>query len=89
MKNETLKPTKELLILAKQKAKMFKPNQSNRMQMLRLTAEDKSFTLFYQIGMTYIGSLKEDNLGNFFKNKPTYELTDDSTLKVIATMQRL
>ena len=89
MKLKTLKPSLELLKLAREKAKQFKPNKSNRMQSIRLTSDDQSFTLFHQIGITYIGSFTEDKLGNFFKNKDVYELTDNLTMRVNAKMQRL
>lgn len=84
-----LKPSIELLKLAKEKIKIFKPNKSNRMQSIRLTSDEQSFTLFYQIGIAYIGSYTEDNLKKFFKNKDVYELTNNSTLQITATMQRL
>ena len=89
MKNSILKPSKELLKLEKEKVKLFKPNKSNSMQSIRLTSDDQSYTLFYQMGMTYIGSWTKDNLGNFFKNKDVYELRDNLTMKVNAKMQRL
>tara|TARA_R110001632_G_scaffold185050_2_gene305241 strand:- start:688 stop:948 length:261 start_codon:yes stop_codon:yes gene_type:complete len=84
-----MKPSKELLKLAKQKIKTCKPNKSNKMQSIRLTSDEKSFTLFYQIGIAYIGSYTEDNLAKFFKNKDVYELKDRSTFKIMATMQKI
>ena len=93
MKNSTsstITPSKQLFEMAKAKAKAtFKPNASNRMQSIRLTSEDQSYTLFYQMGATFIGSYSNESLPNFFKKRETYELTDDKTLKVVATMQRL
>ena len=85
-----MKPSKELLQLARAKAKAtFKPNANNTMQSIRLTSEEKSYTLFYQMGATFIGTYENETLSNFFKKRETYELTDNKTLKVIATMQKL
>tara|TARA_R110000764_G_scaffold58548_1_gene127203 strand:+ start:1222 stop:1479 length:258 start_codon:yes stop_codon:yes gene_type:complete len=85
-----MKPSKELLQVAKAKANAtFKPNARNTMQSIRLTADDKSYTLFYQMGATFIGSYENESLPNFFKTRDTYQLTDNKTLKVSATMQRL
>jgi len=85
-----MKPTRELLKFAKAKAETsFRPNKNNTMQSIRLTADDKSFTLFYQVGLTYIGSFKNEKLGKFFKNRIQYELKDNETGKITATMQRL
>jgi len=83
-------PTKELFKLAKAKAKTsFKPNKNNTMQSIRLTADETSYTIFYQMGATWIGSYTCEKLPNFFKTRDTYELTDNLTKKVNATMQRL
>ena len=85
-----MKPTKELLKLAKEKAKTtFKPNENNRIQSIRLTSDDSSYTLFYLIGLYYIGSYENESLTNFFKTRETYTLTNNKTMKVSATMQRL
>ena len=85
-----MKPTKELFRIAKAKAKAtFKPNANNTMQSIRLTSDKKSYTLFYQMGATFIGSYENESLPNFFKTRDTYQLTDNKTLKVSATMQRL
>ena len=83
-----MKPTKELFKLAKSKAKTsFQPN--NTMQSIRLTADEKSYWLFYQMGATFIGTYENESLPNFFKTRDTYELTNNITMKVSATMQRL
>jgi len=84
-----MKATVELLKLAKIKSNIFKPNKSNTMQSIRLTSDDKSFTLFYQLGLTYIGSYENEKLGKFFKNRIQYELKNNETGKITATMQRL
>ena len=85
-----MKPSKELLRLAKEKAKAtFSPNQNNTMQSVRLTADETSYTLFYQVGISYIGTYECDKLGKFFKNKEVFELIDNNTGKITATMQRL
>ena len=90
LKQTKMIPSKELLQLAKAKAKAtFKPNKRNTMQSIRLTSDETSYTLFYQMGATFIGSYSVESLPNFFKNRDTYELTDNKTLKVSATMQRL
>ena len=85
-----MKPSKELLHQAIAKAKRtFKPNASNRMQSIRLTADDTSYTLFYQVGITYIGSYENEKLRKFFKTRSVYNLTDNDTGKVTASMQEL
>tara|TARA_R110002096_G_scaffold64342_2_gene156900 strand:- start:563 stop:820 length:258 start_codon:yes stop_codon:yes gene_type:complete len=85
-----MKPTKELFKLAKSKAKTsFQPNENNTMQSIRLTADEKSYWLFYQMGATFIGTYENESLPNFFKTRDTYELTNNITMKVSATMQRL
>ena len=84
-----MKASKEILNLAKKKAvETFKNNKSNRMESIRLTAEEKSYTIFYQNGLSYIGSYTKDKLGRFFKNRVEYNLTNDKD-DVIATMQPL
>lgn len=85
MKN-LMKPTKELLIFAKEKSKMLKPNQTVR---LKGAEFDNSFYLFNFLGAIYIGSYSNEPLGNFFKKKETYDLTDNITKEVTATMQLL
>jgi len=83
-------PTKELLALARDKAKKtFKPNKNNTMQSIRLTADDTSYYLFYIVGISYIGSYENNKLEKFFKNKNVCELRNDITGKVTATMQKL
>ena len=84
-----MKPTKRLLDRARAKAQMFKPNKNNTMQSIRLTADDTSYTIFYQMGLTFIGSYTIESLPNFFKNRDVYELTNNLTKEVNATMQRL
>ena len=85
-----MKPSKELFRLARAKAKAtFKPNANNTMQSIRLTADETSYTLFYQMGATFIGSYETESLPNFFNTRDTYELTHNKTLKLEATMQRL
>lgn len=79
-----MKPSKELLEQAKAKCKKyFKPNASNKMQSIRLTADEKSYTLFYIVGMSYIGSYSDESLPNFFKKRSVYELGE------YAKMQRI
>lgn len=81
-----MKPTKELLELAREKAKMLKPHQTIRL----CGAEyDNSFYLFNFLGATYIGHYMNEPLGKFFKSRPVYNLTDNNTGKVTARMQRL
>lgn len=90
IKTNIMKPSKSLLELARTKAKTsFKPNENNTMQSIRLTADEISYTIFYQMGMTFIGSYSDESLPNFFKKRDTYELTNNLTKKVNATMQRL
>ncbi len=85
-----MKPSKELLELARKKAKsVFSPNKNNTMQSIRLTADETSYELFYQVGISYIGTYECDKLGKFFKNKDVYELRSDITGELTATMQRL
>jgi len=85
-----MKPSKELLHQAIAKAKnTFKPNASNRMQSIRLTADDTSYTLFYQVGITYIGSYENEKLRKFFKTRSVYNLIDNDTGKITASMQEL
>ena len=86
-----MKPSKELLELAKAKAKAtFKPNASNNIQSIRLTADEKSYTLFYLMGAYFIGSFTNEALPNFFKNKDTYDMFDNKkSNKIEAKMQRL
>ena len=89
LKNTIMTPTIELLNLAKKKAvETFKNNTAERMTSIRLTSEEKSYTIFYENGLSYIGSFKEDKLGKFFKNRRVYNLTNDKN-NVIATMQGL
>ena len=85
-----MKPSKELLKLAKAKAKeVFSPNKNNTMQSIRLTADEKSYTIFYQVGVSYIGTYEGDKLAKFFKNKDVYELRNNKTGELTATMQKL
>jgi len=85
-----MKPSKELLRLAKEKAKsVFSPNKNNTMTSIRLTSDETSYELFYQVGISYIGSYEHNKLGKFFKNKDVYELVDNKTGELTATMQRL
>ena len=85
-----MKPSKELLRLAREKAKaVFSPNKNNTMQSIRLTADETSYELFYQVGISYIGTYECDKLGKFFKNKDVYELVNNKTGEITATMQRL
>ena len=85
-----MKPSKELLRLAREKAKaVFSPNKNNTMQSIRLTADETSYELFYQVGISYIGSYECEKLGKFFKNKDVYELRNNIDGKLTATMQRL
>ena len=77
-----MKPSKQLLQQARAKAK-FKPNATNSMRSIRLTSEEKSYTLFYLVGMTYIGSYNNELMPDFFKKRDTYCYGD------IATMQKL
>tara|TARA_R110000796_G_scaffold10042_3_gene33676 strand:- start:6521 stop:6784 length:264 start_codon:yes stop_codon:yes gene_type:complete len=78
-----------LLELAREKArKTFKPNRSNRMRSIRLTGEDESYTIFYQMGATFIGTYANEKLEDFFKNKSVYSMVNNNTGKVTATMQR-
>lgn len=79
-------PTKELLKFAKEKAKVLNPHQLIR---LKGADYDKSYYLWNFLGATYIGSFENESLKNFFKNKPTYNLTKNSTKEVTATMQLL
>ena len=68
-------PSKKLLEQAKAKCKKyFKPNASNKMQSVILTSDEKSYTLFYQLGISYIGSYSDDPMPNFFKKRCVYEL---------------
>jgi hypothetical protein len=84
-----MKPTQELLHKAKAKAKAtFKPNRSNNWQSIRLTADDTSYTLFYLMGATYIGSFTNEPLGKFFKNREVYTLQNKDN-KAYANLQRL
>ena len=79
-----MKPSKQLLQQARAKAKAtFKPNSTNSMRSIRLTSEEKSYTLFYLVGMTYIGSYNNELMPDFFKKRDTYCYGD------IATMQKL
>lgn len=85
-----MKPSKKLFELAKAKAKeTFASIEHDRRLSIRLTADDTSYTLFHFMGTAYIGSYANEALPNFFKNRDTYELTDDTTLEVQATMQKL
>ena len=59
------------------------------MQSIRLTADETSYELFYQVGITYIGTYECDKLGKFFKNRDVYELLNNKTGELSATMQRL
>ncbi len=84
-----MKPSKELLHKAKAKAKAtFKPNRNNTIQSIRLTSDEKSYTLFYLAGLYYIGTYTNEELPNFFKNKSVYEMQDIDG-KVTAKMQKL
>ena len=84
-----MKPSKELLHKAKAKAKAtFKPNRNNTFQSIRLTADEKSYTLFYLAGIYYIGTFTNESLPPFFKNKTEYSMQDDKG-NVTANMQRL
>ena len=85
-----MKPSKELLRLARAKAKeVFSPNKNNTMQSIRLTADETRYELFYQVGISYIGTYECDKLGKFFKNRDIYELVNNNTGQITATMQRL
>ncbi len=85
-----MKPTKALLEFAKAKAKeTFASIERERSQSIRLTADETSYTLFHFMGTAYIGSYTNEALPNFFKNRDIYELTDNTTLKVNAKMQKL
>ena len=59
------------------------------MQSIRLTADNTSYTLFYQVGITYIGSYENEKLRNFFKTRAVYNLRDNDTGKITASMQQL
>lgn len=84
-----MKPSKELLHEAKAKAKAtFKPNRNNTIQSIRLTSDEKSYTLFYLAGIYYIGTYTNEALPSFFKNKSVYQM-QDADGKVNAEMQRL
>lgn len=87
MKNLKMTPNKELLEFAKEKAKMLKTHK----QSIRLKGGEyeSSYYLFNFSEKIYIGTYKKASLKNFFKNKPTYELIDNSTKEVTATMQLL
>jgi len=85
-----MKPSQKLFELARKKAKeTFKPNQSNNIQSIRLTADEKSYTLFYLMGAYFIGSFTNDPLPDFFSKRYTYEMYDKNSSKVEAKMQRL
>ncbi|QDP68163.1 MAG: hypothetical protein Unbinned1473contig1000_41 [Prokaryotic dsDNA virus sp.] len=85
-----MKPSKKIFELAKAKAKeTFASTEHDRMLSIRLTADDKSYTLFYCMGTAYIGSYANEALPKFFKTRDIYELTDDTTLEVEARMQKL
>ena len=84
LKDKKMKPSKQLLQQARAKAKAtFKPNATNSMKSIRLTADEKSYTLFYWAGMTYIGSYNDELMPDFFKKRDSYSYGD------IATMQSL
>jgi len=84
-----MKPTKQLLKQARAKARAtFKPNATNSMMSIRLTADEKSYTLFYLVGLTYIGSYNDEPMPNFFKNKDTYTSYNENH-KEVATMQKI
>ena len=82
-----MKPSKKLFEAAKAKARAsFKPNANNTMQTIRLTSDETSYTLFFQMGIAYIGSYESESLPNFFKTRDVYDMTSDDEA---ATMQRL
>ena len=85
-----MKPSKELLKLAKEKAqRYFNTNNPNSRKSIRLTADDKSYYLFYIGGFTYIGTYNNEPMPKFFKNRSAYDLINHDKNKVIATMQKL
>ena len=84
-----MKPSKELLHKAKAKAKAtFMPNKSNNIQSIRLSADEKSYTLFYLMGAYFIGTYTNEALPSFFKNKSVYQMQDEDG-NVNAEMQIL
>lgn len=81
-----MKPTKELLELAKEKATRLKSRQVIRVGGGKY---QNSYYVFNFSGYTYIGYYTNEPLSNFFKNKEVYSLTDDETGEVKAQMQLL
>ena len=81
--------TKEELDLAKEKAKVFKNTKLERMQSIRLTSDETSYTIFYQDGVAYIGTYSNEKLPKVYTTRTEYDLTDNDTGKVTATMQEL
>jgi hypothetical protein len=67
-----MKPTIELLELAKQKSLTLGRNQQ-----IRLTADNVSYELFNIEGTIFIGyDTKDVGIGNFFAKKETYTIND-------------
>jgi hypothetical protein len=85
----TMKATIELLNLAKEKAvSYFKNSKAKNMLSIRLTAEEESYTIFYQNGIAYLGSYEREELPKFFPNRIEYDLTDEKG-DILAKMQKL
>lgn len=79
-------PNKQLLKLAKQKAKKLNTQQTIRLEGMGF---EKSYYVFNFSGFNYIGSYENEKLGKFFKNKEVYEMRKNNVDPIIATMQLL
>ncbi len=79
-----MKPTQQLLALAKQKASGLQPATQ-----IRLTADELSYMLFAdKDGTKYIGVMAGDQLVKFFANKPVYAMVAADN-RLIANIQKL
>ncbi len=83
-----MKPSAEILEIARNKAAiLFEGTQ------IRVGGGDyeKSYWVFRPKGGedTYIGSMHDEPLPNFFKNRKVYEMVDNVTGKLIFSCQKL
>jgi hypothetical protein len=82
-----MKPSKEILELAKVKTNMLLDNNTQ----IRIGGAEyeKSYWLFRKDNAFYIGWIAEEKLHKFFKNKPVLQFVSNKTNNVLAEVQRL
>lgn len=84
--SQIMKPTPEILKLAKFKAAKL---GINTMQRICGSFYEKSYYVFNVGGKCYIGWLCNEELGKFFKNVEVVEYKEEGNEVAVAYMQRL